>query len=216
MIGVLPGQNAAAHGRFDAQEHLEILEVLNGGLDLELLGVVRYHKDRLDLPGDLTLAENLRLEYVVKVSFERLAGPVFWINTLDMKGSGFETLLVFVLAHLLIIVFEGHFGIPTSLLNVSDSQHGKNKNDCDARPSLLGTQLFIQIRQLFAKKLELVVRIDDIQEHLSREADEHHMHGQLLKPSLKKQVHVPVNPGVRCPVVLIQILEKWIKHLFKD
>ena len=135
-ILVFSGNAAFAHRFFYAHQHLQVLEVLDLGFNLQLLRKVRNDQYRSSLTR-LLLTVALLPQDVVEVPLDSISGSILWKNTFNMESSGLQALVILVLAHVLIVTLERHFSITSCLLDDSYSQQRKDENDGDAHPCSL-------------------------------------------------------------------------------
>lgn len=71
------------------------------------------------------------------MSLNAISSSILWKNTLDVKSSGLQALMILVLAHVLVVTLEGYFSITSCLLNDSYGQQREDEDDRDAHPCSL-------------------------------------------------------------------------------
>ena len=160
---VFSGNAAFAHWFFHAHQHLQVLEVLDLGFNVQLLSKVRNDQYRSSLTR-LLLTVALLPQDVVQVPLDSISGSILWKNTFDMESSGLQALVILVLAHVLIVTLERHFSVTSCLLDDSYSQQREDENDGDAYPCSLLAEDCSLGSALVAKEGESKTIINDCEQ----------------------------------------------------
>jgi hypothetical protein len=62
-----------------------------------------------------------------------------------MKRPRLKALVIFVMAHVLCVDFEGFFGFFSCFLDQHQGEHGEQENDADDDPGAMGLQVLLSI-----------------------------------------------------------------------